>query len=85
MKKMLVFMVLAIGLLLFVGGTDIAVLRATKKLLLPRLVLTVVASTLIIANLLPINSMFLAAIFLLLIFLIEHASVKDSSLELKFE
>ncbi|MCB0196325.1 MAG: low temperature requirement protein A, partial [Anaerolineae bacterium] len=65
---------LASGLLLFVGGMGIAFWRATKRLLLSRLVLTIATAVLIIAvaGIAPLMSLVIALIGVLIIIAIEE-------------
>lgn len=63
---------LGLGLLLFVGGTTLAVWRATGHIMSRRIVLILVISTLIVAGIIPLHGLVLGLLGVLLIVGLEH-------------
>jgi low temperature requirement protein LtrA len=69
---------LALGLLLFVGGMAVAIWRATRRLLLPRLILTLGTAVAVVAvvGVTPLLTMAIAFVGLLIIVIVEQRAVK---------
>ncbi|MHA2276373.1 MAG: low temperature requirement protein A, partial [Candidatus Kariarchaeaceae archaeon] len=63
---------LAIGLALFIGGTVLAVWRATGKILIQRVIFIIFVFLFIVIDLLSISEIFVALIFLVLTLISEH-------------
>ncbi|OLS28852.1 MAG: hypothetical protein HeimC2_04530 [Candidatus Heimdallarchaeota archaeon LC_2] len=75
---------LAFGLALFIGGTVLAVWRATGKILYQRIIFVILTFFLILNDLLPISEILMALILLVLTLATEHIGfINDGSEEAK--
>ncbi|MCH8908291.1 MAG: low temperature requirement protein A [Candidatus Heimdallarchaeota archaeon] len=67
-------MALAVGLLLFIGGTALAVLRASGEIMIGRIVLILILSFVIFVGIIPIHELWLGFIGVLTIVIFEQVS-----------
>lgn len=68
---------LAVGLLLFLGGSVLAIWRATRKILFPRLALTILGSIVIASGIIQISSFVIAFVSIVTFLAIERNLPKN--------
>ncbi len=72
---------LAFGLALFIGGTVLAIWRATGNILLHRVVFVIIAFIFIVIDLLDVSEIQVALILLTITLIFEHSIVTDDAFE----